>query len=317
MLKNSNQKPKKMDDADEAECRVCAELSEQSETETGALVRYLEKAKRHASSGAAHTFWTPFWTDYADRVRRDPSERITIEFGGCGLKGYWACGFAHVWEWDRLPFLQYDGASMGACIAAFVVCRVSTVAWIRSYYELHALTIHGGMCLSDAVHIVLSRTLPDDAHVQCTGRLGIWVTHVPTMSDKRVGDFASKADLVRWLCTSCHSMYTAHTPTRGAYMDGMVLRYGDHAVESPTLFIAIHDVPTDVCAFSASAPVARLIRRGAKDAIRLLRSPTKRIFRWLPASNPARSLRSYFDVVCYWAKWAATRRDAPQKESNN
>lgn len=206
---------------------------------------------------------------------------------------------------------------MGACIAAFVVCRVSTVDWIRSYYELHALTIHGGMCLSDAVHIVLARVLPEDAHVQCTGRLGIWVTHVPTMSDRRVGDFASKADLVRWLCASCHSVYTSPTPTRGAYVDGMVFRYGDHPVEFPTLFIAIHDIPTDVCAFSASTPIARLIKQGAKDAVRLLRSPTSNpVFRWLPASSPVRTLGSYLGVLWYWVEWAARARFGAQAEKS-
>ena len=44
---------------------------------------------------------------------------------------------------------------MGACIAAFVLCDVATDVWLRTYYDLHALTVHRGWCLSDAVQRVL------------------------------------------------------------------------------------------------------------------------------------------------------------------
>jgi hypothetical protein len=285
-------------------CRVCAE-----QRESWRLKRDLDRTKRLLARVKVH----PFWRRYVARLRRDPSERLTIEFGGGGLKGYWACGFAHVWadsDIAHLPRVQYEGASMGACIAAFVVCRVSTVDWIRSFYDLHALTMHGGMCLSDAVHVVLSRVLPENAHTLCTSRLGIWVTHMPTLSDTRVGDFTSKSDLVRWLCTSCHSMYTSPTPTCGAYMDGMVFRYGRHSVDHPTLFIAIQDLPPDVSPFAASKSVVSLIKQGADDAIRLLRrrpnahSPP---FRWLPASHHprTRTLGCYLEVLVYWVEWSA------------
>ena len=216
-------------------------------------------------------------------------------------------------------------------ISAFVVITVPYLHFSYHFFPRResanvlfatVLTIHGGMCLSDAVEIVLARILPDDAHVRCNHRLGVWVTHVPTLSDECIRTFASKQELVRWLSTSCHSICTSHTPTRGAYMDGMVFRYGRHAVEQPTLFVAIHDLPTDVHPFHASESIVRLVEQGVADAQQLLAHPRScpRLFRWMPAvvvASPLRrrSLRCYIETLCYWVEWATMRGGARGREA--
>jgi hypothetical protein len=281
-----------------ADCAICAE---------GARVRRIAQSLDARRTEARAARLHPIW-----HRRAAP---MTVEFGGGGLKGYWACGFAHVWSTVDAPHVAYEGASMGACVAAFLLCRVSTADWLATYYELHAMTIHDGRCLSDAMRLVLTRTLPEDAHARCRGRLGVWVTHLPSASDVCVRAFGSKDELVHWLCASSHSVCTSPTPTCGAYMDGMVFRYGRHAVERPTLFVALHDVPTDVHPFVASGSIARLVEQGADDALQLLARPRapSPLFRWLrpppsgAAPAAARSVGWYVDVLVYWLAWAVGR----------
>ena len=277
-----------------ARCAIC--------TERLVCKRMVGKLdKKRQSCSFAHRFWS--------RIPNDSVASLTVEFGGCGLKGYWACGFAHIWTKLDMPHVKYEGASMGACIAVFVLCRITTYEWARSYYDLHFMTIHRGMCLSDAMRIVLLQILPEDAHTRCSGRLGIWVTRVTTLSCECIRTFHSKSVLISWLCASCHSVLTARTFTSGAFMDGMVFRYGEHAVLQPTLFISIHDIPTNVHPFVASKSIVRLVEQGAADARELLANPSvnPRIFRWMSVATTSslHSVRFRTDALLYWIEWAS------------
>ena len=95
----------------------------------------------------------------------------------------------------------------------------------------------------------------------------------------------------------------------------MVFRYGRHAVEQPTLFVAIHDLPTDVHPFQASESIVRLVEQGVADARQLLAEHPRsclRVFRWMPAVVAStlnrRSLRCYIETLHYWVVWAMNRR---------
>lgn len=50
----------------------------------------------------------------------------------------------------------------------------------------------------------LDALLPEDAHVQCSGRVTVVITHVPSLGLRGISQFESKADLIEALMASVH-----------------------------------------------------------------------------------------------------------------
>jgi len=136
---------------------------------------------------------------------------IRLGWAGSGLFFWWQLG-AVAFLRDRydLSKVRQVGASGGALAAALAACdacpdRTMDVAlelserygvWER---PLGLMGVWGRI-----VEEWLEALLPEDAHVLCSGRVGVVYTVLPTCEQVVVGTFSSKRDLIDCLLASAH-----------------------------------------------------------------------------------------------------------------
>ncbi|XP_056137663.1 patatin-like phospholipase domain-containing protein 2 isoform X2 [Lampris incognitus] len=131
-----------------------------------------------------------------------------ISFAGCGFLGIYHVGVASCLL-EQAPFLVENarhiyGASAGALTASALVSGVclgeagaSIIDVAKEARKRFLGPMHPSFNLVKIVRHMLHRTLPPDAHLRATGRLGISLTRVTDGENVLVSHFHSKEELVQ------------------------------------------------------------------------------------------------------------------------
>ncbi|KAM4619388.1 patatin-like phospholipase domain-containing protein 2 [Polymixia lowei] len=158
-----------------------------------------------------------------------------ISFAGCGFLGIYHVGVASCLL-EQAPFLVENarhiyGASAGALTATALVSGVclgeagaSIIDVAKEARKRFLGPMHPSFNLVKIVRHMLHRTLPPDAHLVATGRLGISLTRVTDGENVLVSDFNSKEELVQaCVCSAYIPVYCGLIPPtlQGVrYVDG-------------------------------------------------------------------------------------------------
>lgn len=146
-----------------------------------------------------------------DRQRRQMSES-SFSFAGCGFLGIYHIGVAvclrrHVPH--MLKKAKFYGASAGAMIACCLMCEVPMNACVDFTLRLANMArshrfggFHPRVKISETLQDALQEVLPENAHIICTGRLFVSVTHWYTKENVIISDFPSRAHLIEALMMS-------------------------------------------------------------------------------------------------------------------
>ncbi|VDO06332.1 unnamed protein product [Rodentolepis nana] len=148
---------------------------------------------------------------------RLPGERSSSEynlsFAGCGFLSVYYIGVISCIK--RFAPHLYDnqtvsGASAGALAGAFLICDVDQFSVAECLMDV--INRSREYCLGvfdPRFHIMqylkecMDRLLPPDAHIRCSGRLFISMTHKKSAENRVVGHFKTREDLIRAiLCSS-------------------------------------------------------------------------------------------------------------------
>lgn len=113
-----------------------------------------------------------------------------------------------------------SGASTGAFIGAFLICNVDTFAiaevimrFINASQEYRLGALDPCFKFSEYFREGLERLLPPDAHIRCSGRLFVSLTHLNSCENRVVSHFKTREDLFRAiLCSS-------FIPVLGGFVD--------------------------------------------------------------------------------------------------
>ena len=129
---------------------------------------------------------------------------------GGGFSGLWAIGLMQVFrtleDSGAMTIHVLHGYSIGAILAVFYACKLTTQQSIEAYYLLqeHA---HGSGLYS-ACRDVIGRILPDNAHELCTGRVRIGMTQkFPFFWYREESSFPTRASLINAIVQSTSIPY--------------------------------------------------------------------------------------------------------------
>jgi hypothetical protein len=145
---------------------------------------------------------------------------------GGGFSGLWAIGLMQVFraleDSGAMTIHVLHGYSIGAILAVFYACNLTTQQSIEAYYLLqeHA---HGSGLYS-ACRDVISRVLPDNAHELCTGRVRVGMTQkFPFLWYREESSFPTRASLINAIVQSTSIPYVTApiTETVHNYVDGL------------------------------------------------------------------------------------------------
>lgn len=151
---------------------------------------------------------------HASRYYRDrTSLNYNLSFAGCGFLGVYHIGVMSCIR-RFAPHLYTNrpvsGASAGAIAAAFLICDVPTekcteylmgIVNKSRVYNLGAFDPR--YRITDYLQEGMEILLPTDAHVLCSGRLFISMTHQKSHKNVVISTYKSREDLIRViLCSS-------------------------------------------------------------------------------------------------------------------
>ncbi|KAM4617136.1 patatin-like phospholipase domain-containing protein 2 [Discoglossus pictus] len=158
-----------------------------------------------------------------------------ISFAGCGFLGIYHIGVASCLK-EHAPFLVENakniyGASAGALTATALVsgaCLGEAGANIidvsKEARKRFLGPLHPSFNLVKIIRACLFKTLPDDAHVHATGRLGISLTRVSDGENVLLSEFNTKDELIQaCVCSTFIPVYCGLIPPslQGVrYVDG-------------------------------------------------------------------------------------------------
>ena len=112
---------------------------------------------------------------------------------------------------SRLGMLY--GASGGAFIAVNIACGMSPKIAMEFIVDLHERAASFGCCwgrfgtfhpkfqLVRRTREFLEKYLPPDAHKKCSGRVGVSLTEFPSMENKIITEFNTRAELIQVMIT--------------------------------------------------------------------------------------------------------------------
>ncbi|MBN3295291.1 PLPL2 protein, partial [Amia calva] len=185
-----------------------------------------------------------------------------ISFAGCGFLGVYHIGVATCLQ-EVAPYLIRDatkiyGASAGALTAAAVVSRACLAQCCEDVMEVAKQArkrnlgpLHPSFQLVKILRNRLCRDLPDQAHIEATGRLCISLTRVSDGENVLVSEFNTKEELIQALvCSSFVPIYCGLIPPsfRGVrYVDGGISNNLPRYELKNTITISPFSGESDIC----------------------------------------------------------------------
>nr|UEK51503.1 Bmm-like protein 2 [Parasacculina yatsui] len=189
----------------------------------------------------------------------DKLSQMNLSFAGCGFLSVYHVGVAACMR-RYCPDLfnnRISGASAGALAAAALICDTSLSSMMSELVQLVTnIQNHLGGPFSPFVNITnmlrsnLEKTLPDDAHIRCSGRLHISVTRLQDSKNCILSQFESKQQLIEaLLCTCFIPIFSGWRPPLFCgvrYMDGC---YSNNlpTMDSRTITVSPFCGEADVC----------------------------------------------------------------------
>ncbi|XP_019375327.1 PREDICTED: patatin-like phospholipase domain-containing protein 2 [Gavialis gangeticus] len=202
-----------------------------------------------------------------------PDSSWNISFAGCGFLGVYHIGVASCLQ-ERAPFLVANaktiyGASAGALTATALVAgaclgeagadiiRVSKEARKRFLGPLHP-----SFNLVKTIRSCMYKTLPENAHVASTGRLGISLTRVSDGANVILSEFHSKEELIQaCVCSTFIPVYCGLIPPslRGVrYVDGGISDNLPQYELKNTITVSPFSGESDICPRDSSTNIHEL-----------------------------------------------------------
>ena len=184
-----------------------------------------------------------------------PAEMDMVMSGG-GFLGYYLVGVDRVLrklrQENKLLVVRYSGTSVGALASVAMVCNLGD-HMIQLYDHLQ-----GTPDFFPKIRDYFQRILPEDAYLQCTGRVFIaisrlefWWGFLPLLRPMVVSSFESNHDLIEACMASCSVPYFVSSqlfyPYRGHLcMDGFFTRNLNFLSGSsrPQLVVRLHRIPS-------------------------------------------------------------------------
>ncbi|XP_067446044.1 patatin-like phospholipase domain-containing protein 2 [Thunnus thynnus] len=196
-----------------------------------------------------------------------------ISFAGCGFLGIYHIGVASCLL-EQAPFLVLNarhvyGASAGALTATVLVtgvCLGETGANIidvaKEARKRFLGPMHPSFNLMKIVRHMLLRSLPDDCHLQASGRLGISLTRVTDGENVLVSQFNNKEELVQaCLCSAYIPVYCGLIPPslQGVrYVDGGISDNLPQYELKNTITVSPFSGESDICPRDTSTNIHEL-----------------------------------------------------------
>ncbi|XP_006866965.1 PREDICTED: patatin-like phospholipase domain-containing protein 5-like [Chrysochloris asiatica] len=250
----------------------------------------------------------------------------SISFAGSGFLGLYHVGVTHCLQEHAPSLLQgahrFYGSSSGALYATCFVCGMSVdyccsnlLGMIKVIKRLSLGIFHPAFAPIDHIKSVLQKTLPNNAHILASKRLGISLTHWPDGKNVIVTNFATRDELIQaMVCTLYFPVYCGVIPPefRGErYFDGALSNNVPFKNNGSTITVSPYHGTLDICPqeniVKSSLPfynrkflmgylalfppspevVADICRQGYLDALRFLemRGLTKEPILWSLASK--------------------------------
>lgn len=162
-------------------------------------------------------------------VCRHDRQRVQLSFGGCGGMYNYFLGIASVLqERFHMDNVVFSGSSAG-CFPALLLAMNMDIK--KQYETMHRdiLAEAQTKSLRNWIPIVGKHTLlnlPEDAHVQASGRLFCSLTELPWLTNHLIGEYHDNQDLVDCILASGYVGFYAPSltkPYRGKkFIDGSV-----------------------------------------------------------------------------------------------
>ncbi|RVE71374.1 hypothetical protein OJAV_G00051050 [Oryzias javanicus] len=192
----------------------------------------------------------------------DLEKEWSISFAGCGFMGIYYAGVSSC-ILERFPgFIQNAkriyGASAGSLMAAILTlgvpldkCCADLMHMAREARKHKLGPLHPAYNLLQLVQDCLLRSLPEDAHVQASGKLCVSLTRVSDGKNLLVSQFSSREDLIQALICSCFvPLYCGVIPPtyKGVhYVDGAVSDNLPRCDQGNTITISPYAGESDLC----------------------------------------------------------------------
>uniref|UniRef100_A0A3P9K0F7 triacylglycerol lipase n=1 Tax=Oryzias latipes TaxID=8090 RepID=A0A3P9K0F7_ORYLA len=192
----------------------------------------------------------------------DLEKEWSISFAGCGFMGIYYVGVSTC-ILERFPrFIQNArriyGASAGSLMAAILNLGVpldkccADLMHMAKEARKHKLgPLHPAYNLLQLVQDCLLGSLPEDAHIQASGKLCVCLTRVSDGRDLLVSQFSSRDDLIQALICSCFvPLYCGVIPPtyQGVhYVDGAVSDNLPRCDQGNTITISPYAGESDLC----------------------------------------------------------------------
>ncbi|CAK5046075.1 unnamed protein product [Meloidogyne enterolobii] len=186
--------------------------------------------------------------------------QMQLSFAGCGFLCIYHAGVcAAIKEYaPQLTLNRIKGASAGAIAAAGLVCNVcmshATSTILQIVTEARAGSLLALSPNFDVLALVrqgLEQTLPENAHILCTGRLFISATRARDYKNALISEFVSREELIEALLCSCFiPFYCGRTPPtyRGEqYIDGAFSDNQPGKWEPGTITVSPFSGESDIC----------------------------------------------------------------------
>ncbi|OQV24853.1 Patatin-like phospholipase domain-containing protein 2 [Hypsibius exemplaris] len=194
-----------------------------------------------------------------------PKQKITLSFSGCGFLAIYHVGVASCFREfeEQFEIERIAGASAGAIGGAVHLSGCCLGKATTDVVQLAAAARASPVGpLSPRFNIVrslragLRKTLPDDAHLLCSGRLSVSLTRCSDGKNLMVSHFGSKEELIEvLLCSSFIPLYSGLVPPY--YKDG---RYWDGGISNnlpvfdpSTVTVSPFSGESDICPSDKSA----------------------------------------------------------------
>ncbi|XP_072309656.1 patatin-like phospholipase domain containing 3 [Eucyclogobius newberryi] len=191
-----------------------------------------------------------------------------LSFAGCGFLGIYHIGVASCFL-EKAPYLvrgatKIYGASAGALTASVLAsqaciakCCEDVIDVAKEARRRNLGPLHPAFNLVKVLKSGLNRDLPDDAHVQASGRLCVSLTRVSDGQNVLVSHFSSKDELIQALVCSCFiPIYCGLIPPsfRGVrYVDGGISDNLPQSELKNTVTISPFSGESDICPRDSSS----------------------------------------------------------------
>lgn len=137
-----------------------------------------------------------------------PEFEIDLVLTGGGLKGYFMAGASYILlrelEKQNVRIARVAGASAGAWAGFFILTGFSSADWLETYFGCQRNLSRTLLEAYEDMWPFVRTLIPDDAYLQCSGKLFISITQVTPLGLKNhmVSQYDSNEDLFQACCCS-------------------------------------------------------------------------------------------------------------------